>query len=55
MNEKCNKCKDGYQSIIWGDISKRLKCKCEIPKYSNWKVGEIARYDIKLNEEREDK
>ena len=26
--KKCNKCKDGYQSIIFG--SGRLKCKCEI-------------------------
>ena len=26
--KKCNKCKDGYQSIIFG--SGRLKCKCEV-------------------------
>ena len=29
MHKKCNKCKDGYQSIIHG--AGRLKCKCEIP------------------------
>ena len=31
MNTKCPKCKDGHQTIIYGDVSQRLKCKCEIP------------------------
>ena len=45
MNTKCPKCKDGHQTIIYGDVSQRLKCKCEIPNYGSWRVGEIPRYD----------
>ena len=35
MNTKCPKFKDGHQTIIYGDVSQRLKCKCEIPRYDN--------------------